>query len=240
MTTMVEPTGDGLDVRTFLLGDDGPAALRDRLARALADDDGRVAGLAEPVRRALDEELTEVVQGLLRVDLGATALKGWRLHQDLLAAARTTQDTPGLVQRVPMADHTVTSTWRPRVQALLGGKPVAELAFALEVSLTLVGLSATVTGGRLTRLGGGSGTASAVLSLGGRPVMSRTAPFDACASVPLGAGVPLLSAEEPSVAAAPAVVEADDGPAPVPRQRRRGSPQVSRRRRSSASEDGRR
>jgi hypothetical protein len=74
-----------------------------------------------------------------------------------------------------------------------------------------VGLSATVVDGRLTRLGGGSGEVSATLSMGGRTLAERTAPFDAQRSVALGRGIALMS--DDGVAPAPSVVETD-GPGP--------------------------
>lgn len=211
MTTMAEPpAADALDVRTFLLGDKGPEALRAELSDALSEmeDKGLAKAVSGPARKVLDEELAEVAAGFLDVDLGATAVAGWRLHRQLIAAAQETQRTPGLTQRVPLARHTMTSTWKPRVEVQLGPASLAHLSLEVRVTFVMVGLSATVHGGRLMRLGGGSGTVSARLSLGGHPLVERTAPFDARVSVPLGAGIPLWEIPEPRDA--PSVIELPD------------------------------
>lgn len=214
MTTMAPPPSAGaLDVRTFLLGEHGITELRERLGEALAAEDGEggLTAFTGPVRSALDAQLAKEVEGFLDIDLGTTAMLGWQKHQDLRTAAQQTRDQPGLTQCVQLADHTLTSTWTPRLEVLVGPKAVARLAFELKVSFTLVGLSATVTDARLTRLGGGSGTVEASLAFGGRTVLKRTEPFDASVSVPLGAGVPLLG--EADVSEAPSVVESPAAPA---------------------------
>ncbi len=211
MTTMAPPpAAEALDVRTFRLGDQDVTALRQRFDEALTDDDGEgvLASLAGPVRRALGAQLSKDVEDFLHVDLGTTAVAGWRKHQDLLAAARATRARSGLTQCVVLADHTMTSTWTPRVEVLVAPpKAVATLTFSLQVWFTRVGLTATVTDARLTRLGGGSGTVGASLTFGGRKVLEREELFDASVSVPFGSGVPLLSAAEstdaPSVVASP-------------------------------------
>lgn len=211
MTTMVPPPAAGaLDVRTFLLGDLGPQALRERLDELISQPglEGLEA-IGKPVRKALGEELADMAAGFLDVDLGTTAMAGWRKHQDLLRAARETQATPGSTQRLSLAEHTITWTARPRIQVELGGAPLAKLVLEVEVSFTLVGLQATVTAGRLARLSGGSGTVTASLSFGGHPLTQRTAPFDAGAGISLGQGVPLLGVPEPRQT--PDVVESDRG-----------------------------
>lgn len=212
MTTMAPPpAADALDVRTFLLGDHGAAALRDHLSGALAEEDATsaLAAFAGPVRGALDAQLSKEVEALLCVDLGQAAMAGWQKHQDLVAAARATRGRAGVSRCVLLADHTTSSTWAPKVEVLVGGAKVATLTLRLEVAFTIVGLTATVVDAHLTRLGGGSGTVTARLAFGGRTVVERTAPFDASVSVPLGAGVPLLGGDGPPDA--PSVV-----PAPQP------------------------
>ena len=99
----------------------------------------------------------------------------------------------------------MTSTWRPRIEIVLGPTTLAHLAFELVVTFHIVGLHASVTAGRLTRLGGGNGQLEAVFSLGGQRLVGRRAPFDAHLTVRLGPGVPLLGVPEPD--ATPSVVE---------------------------------
>lgn len=207
MTVLADPPAEpALDVRAFLLGDAGPAALRDGLREALAQHppDG-LARLGRSARGLLDEQLADAAAGLLDVDLGATAVAGWRRHQQLVQAARETRDAPGLTLLVDLAAHRTTSTWRPRVELVVAGGAAAHVTFELSVTLEVVGLMAAVAGGRLTRLGGGRGTLTARLAVGGQVLAERSAPFDAHRSVRLGDGVPLLTAPRPEET--PAVVE---------------------------------
>lgn len=207
MTTLAEPPVEpALDVRTFLLGDEGPAALRERLREAVDRDSADRPEVTRALRRVADEQLAEVAAGFLDIDLGATAVGGWRLHGQLRDAARETAATPGLTTIVELAEHRMTSTWRPRIDIVLGPTTLAHLAFELAVTFDIVGLHASVTAGRLTRLGGGRGQLEAVFSFGGQRLVERRAPFDAHLSVRLGPGVPLLGVPEPR--AAPSVVEA--------------------------------
>jgi hypothetical protein len=222
MTALAEPPAAGaLDVRTFLLGDAGPEALREQVEAALSTD-GVVGALGASVRRAIGRELADVVAGFLDIDLGEAAVAGWRRHERLQAAARETARTPGLTDRVDLARHTMTNTSKPRVELQRGETPLAHLSLELRLKSTLVGLSATVSGGRLTRPGGGSGEVSAALSMGARTLVERKAPFDAHRSVALGRGIPLLTPGDdllatPPNSPAPSVVELG-GPHPSEKQ----------------------
>lgn len=212
MTILAEPpVGPALDARAFLLGDGGVDLLRERL-RAAADLDlpDGPGGLPSRLRGALDEQVAEAAAGFLDVDLGATAVAGWRTYEQLLAAARETRRTPGLTTVVELAEHDLVSTWHPRLDVRLGGARLTSLAFTLTVAFHVVGLHAVVTAARLTRVGGGEGRVRAAFALGGRCLLEREAPFDARVGVPLGDGVPLLGSAEPRPEDAPSVVEGDD------------------------------
>ncbi len=204
MTALVEPAVEpALDVRTFLLGERGVEGLRESLREVgdLFEGGSPIQGAA---RRLVDEHLGEVAAGFLDVDLGAAVVAGWRRHAQLVQAARETVATPGLTEIVELARHRITTTWRPRVELMLGPASLATIAFELVVSFEIVGLHACVTQGRVFRVGGGQGSVRAALSVGGRCLLEREAPFDARLSVPLGPGMPLLG--PPETPAVPSVV----------------------------------
>jgi hypothetical protein len=206
MTTLTDPPVEpALDVRTFLLGDGGPELLKGRLRDAAELTRASREDLSDAARRVVDDGLADAAATFLDVDLGATAVAGWRLHEQLRTAAAETLATPGSSQVVELYDHSMTTTWRPHVDLVAGRATLARVSFLLEVVFTVVGLHATVTGGRLVRLGGGSGEVRASFSCGGASIAERTAPFDARLSVPLGSGIALLGPAEP--AATPSVVE---------------------------------
>jgi hypothetical protein len=212
------PTEPALDVRTFLLGDDGPAALRDALRDAVDREaaeapDGERPRTTKVLRRVAADQLAETAAGFLDVDLGAVVVAGWRKHRQLREAAQQTAADPGLRVIVELAEHRVTARWRPRVEVVLGPTTLAHLEFELAVGLRLAGLHAGVSGGRLTELAGGTGDLQATFSLGGQTLAERKAPFDASATVPLGRGVPLLG--PPDQRTTPSVVEESATPEPA-------------------------
>ncbi len=88
-----------------------------------------------------------------------------------------------------------------------GGSPIQGAARRLvdeHLGEVAAGFLACVTQGRVFRVGGGQGSVRAALSVGGRCLLEREAPFDARLSVPLGPGMPLLG--PPETPAVPSVV----------------------------------
>lgn len=207
MTALADPPApSALDLRAFLFGGDTPAAVQERLRKAL-EDEGVVDASSLPAGalRLLQGQLAEMAAGFLDVDLGSAAIAGWRRHEQLKAAALQTRASPELTVIVELATHRMTCTWRPRIEVTVGPAVAAHLTFELKVTFDLVGLTASVSGGRLTGLGGGRGTLTAILAVGGHTLAERAAPFDAHRSVALGRGVPLLRGGNSS--STPSVVE---------------------------------
>jgi len=115
-----------LTARTFLLGDNSVAGLREAVRRAsdgVPGDAARTAALGQ----VTDDRLAEVAAGLLDVDLGLVAVAGWRRHRQLVVAARETLSDPGLTTIVELVEHRTSSTWRPGFWVRLGEVRVAHL-----------------------------------------------------------------------------------------------------------------
>jgi hypothetical protein len=196
-----------LTARSFLFGTDGAG-----VAELVAELDRRelpgVAGDAVgTVLRSTDgavrAELARAVQGLLEIDLADVLLGGWRKWTVLTAAARRTRDRPGVTEVVSLAEHTLTSTSEPSVDLLVGEVRVATVHLELTVELTLQALAATVRGGRLVALTGGSCEVAVALSIEQRTVASRKARVPLPLVVRLGEGVALLPAAGRSRAVTP-------------------------------------
>jgi hypothetical protein len=142
-----------------------------------------------------------VAEAMLDVDVAEAALAGWRQHEELLAAARATAASRGRSETVDLSGHDVVGVWEPIVEVRLGDAPVARLVARLRLTLSVVGLSATVAGGRLTGLRAGRCEATALLALSGRPLLERTVPVSpGVLALRLGRGVPLLR-DDPGAAA---------------------------------------
>jgi hypothetical protein len=189
-----------LTARTFLFGD-SPDSISE-LAGDL-DREGilRVAGdalqeMSQSGRAAVGAEVARVVQGLLDLDLGELVVGGWRKWTALTAAARRTRDTPGAAEIVNLAEHTVTSTHEPHVDLLVRELRVATVHAQLTVEFTLRGLAATVRGGQLVAVTGGSCEIAVTLAVEKKTLARKQAHAQLPLIVRLGDGVPLLPAAE--------------------------------------------
>jgi hypothetical protein len=189
-------------VRRFLTGD-GRDSLAE-LAGTLAEQGGgRVATrvlrqASDSVRSAVGAEVMRSVDGLLDLDLGGMLLAGWRKHRALTAAAQQSRAAPGTSFVVSLAEHTVTSTHRPRVDLLVREKRVARVHLELSVRFTVRGLAATVRDGKLVALTGGAAEIDVELSVEDRQLAHRTRRVDLPLVVRLGDGVPLGRPQEPT------------------------------------------
>jgi hypothetical protein len=145
-------------------------------------------GLVEVARR----ELADATTGFMSANLADVAAAGWKKCDALKTAARYTCDHPGSKELVSLTTHKIASRHRPSVDLYLDGKLIATIEIALEVALTVSGVIAVVTRGRLTAIQSGSCMASGSLAVQGINMISKQRKFDLYGAVRLGAGVPLL------------------------------------------------
>jgi hypothetical protein len=207
MTTQPARPAEGrLDLRTMLLNTAAPHAAdapdRALLAPELVDAAlGSVPGLGAHGRRVLVDNLVRVTESFLGVDVAGAALRGWRLHEQLLAAARSTVNMRGLTEIVDLTSHDVSAAWHPSIDVLVGPTRVARLTVNVTVTLHMVGMFATVSLGRLTRVGGGRCDVTARVAMNAQPLLDRTVAISAeLVSTALGRGIPLLAADPDAAA----------------------------------------
>jgi hypothetical protein len=200
---------------SFLYGDNSEAIAD--LAGVLREDGvlgtagAAVRELAGSAGGAVRAELARSVQGLLDLDLGQLLLVGWRKRAVLTAAARRTRDQPGTSEVVSLAEHTVTVRQQPSIDLLVREVRLATLHLELTVEFTVRGLAATVRGGRLVELTGGSSTVSASLTIEDSTVAERKGEIRLPLLVRVGSGIPLLRAGDRG----PGVAETEPVPDPV-------------------------
>jgi hypothetical protein len=179
---------EGCTAWSFLYGES-----RDAIADLAGALDEHTAGeLVRSGGGAVRAELARSVQGLLDLDLGDLLLTGWRKWTVLTAAARRTHDRPGTSEVVGLAEHTTTVHQRPTVDLLVREIRLATLHVDLAVEFTVHGLAATVRGGRLVALTGGSCTVTATLAVEEHTVAKRTGEIRLPLLVRVGSGIPLL------------------------------------------------
>lgn len=201
--------------RVFLFGDQSVVELADRLAdsNVLHDAGAATGALSAAGRKILDDQLAPLADSFLDVDLGGVAAAGWKLHEQLVTAARETLATPGQRSVLDLASHRIESSWHPRIELVVGARAVAHIAFELTVVFDVTGLSAGVAGGRLVQLGGGRCRVEVSFAVGGQTLAERSAQFDPQLAIPLGPGLPIPVVPEP--AAETAVIRLP-GPGPDP------------------------
>jgi hypothetical protein len=185
--------------------DDGHGALAVQIAAA--DPGGNLAraleDLPEVTRAAAAGEAAAAAAGLLDTDLIGLLVAGWRVHQDLTAAASRTLAAAGSVELVDVATHQVTVTQQPAVSVLVDGRRVATLQLGLSVVFDVSVLVAGISAGRLVALHSGRCDITATLSIQGADVVTRQARLELPGAVPLSPGIRLLPASDYPAAAAP-------------------------------------
>ena len=183
-------------VRTILFDSEEHAvgALQEALASSPVEGvlGASLAGLSSATRNAAVGELSNVISGLLSLDLTDILVAGWRKHAALAAAARRTAATPGTHELVEVVTHTIRWSDEPYVELFVDGLRVATVRLQLTLDLDVQALVAAVAGGRLVGVRSGRCTVGAALSAEKLRLAQRTASIELPLVLSLGNGVPLL------------------------------------------------
>ena len=211
MTTPVK-TGSGT-ATDLLFGPDANAAeaLARQIMPANSDLDRALRRLPEATQKAAVAEAAATAARLLDVRLDALLLSGWRLHHDLVGAARRTLAWPGSTELVDLIRHRITATQEPSVAVLVDGQQVATIQLGLTVEFDISALVAGIKGGLLVAVHAGSCDITATLAIQGTDVQDGSTHLDLPAVLTVNPGIRLLPAEDYPAAARP------PGPAPAPR-----------------------
>ncbi|MGW2251082.1 hypothetical protein ACWCXH_12870 [Kitasatospora sp. NPDC001660] len=158
---------------------------------------GALSGLAEPLVPAVEEEVTRVVGGFLRLDMIDLLAGAWRTYAALTVAAERTLDAPRSEELVSLTRHRIRSVHHPTVNVLIDGVSVGTITVDVEVVFELDGVVAVVRGGRLVAVRAGYCTATAALAVEQIAVASRQGRFDLPGAVRFHRGVALLPPGQP-------------------------------------------
>ena len=107
--------------------------------------------LPETTRKAAAQEAASSAAALLEVDLIGVLVRGWRVHRDIVSAARRTLATPGSTEVVSMIGHEVTVGQQPSISVLVDGRQVATLQLGLSVVFDVNALLLAISRGRCSR-----------------------------------------------------------------------------------------
>jgi hypothetical protein len=162
----------------------------------------RVGELRVPLpgrQQVVDREIGTVTDGLLNLDLGDVLLSAWQRYAKLTDAARRTLAVSGSEEIVPLAAHTVRSTYAPYVDLVANGVRIHSFKFELEIVFELTALQAIVRAGTLVALRGGECVVTATLSLDGVHLAKKDRTVDLELMVRLHPPRPLLTSSVAAV-----------------------------------------
>jgi hypothetical protein len=182
---------------------DAADALARQIMSAPTDLDRTLQRLPEATRKAAVREAAATAAGLLDVRLDGLLLSGWRIHHDLIGAARRTLASPGSTELVYLTRHQVTATQEPSVAVLVDGHQVASIQFGLTVEFDISALVAGIKTGLLIAVHAGSCDVTATLAIQGTEVQNESTHFDLPAVLTVSPGIRLLPAEDYPVPAKP-------------------------------------
>lgn len=184
------------DMRTVLFGStDSDAAIAEALREHRAVEAG-IGGawvtMSHAIRDLLIDQVAHAASGFLSPTVGEALASGLRSYVAIVDAARESLESTGPCL-VDLAGVTVSSTWRPAVEVLLGGLSAGRLDFEVGVEINLTTLAAVLERGAIVRLTTGSCAAVGRLLASGRTLASRTVTFDPKLAMDLGAGLIIAS-----------------------------------------------
>jgi hypothetical protein len=189
---------------SLLFGAGPPGA--DDLPRQLEEQLGGVLdGLPRAVHEAAAGQIAGAAAQLLDVDLVDVLTGAWRLHQELIRAARRSLQAPGSITLQDLLPFGVSVTQDPYIDILVDDHPVARVQFSLTLEYDIRAMLPEIRAGRLVALHDGHCEVTVTLAIEEQQVASQSMTFELPGVIRLGGGLRLLPAEEYAAAARAAV-----------------------------------
>ena len=127
----------------------------------------------------------------------------WRLHQELIKAARRSLQAPGGITLQDLLPFQVSVTQDPYIDILVDDRSVARVQFSLTLEYEVRAMLPEIRACRLVALHDGHCDVTATLAIEDQQIASRSMRFELPGAIRLGAGLRLLPAEEYAAAARP-------------------------------------
>ena len=110
---------------------------------------------------------------LLSTPIESLFAGAWNAHRALAPYADPKEHPPEEINLVPLAKHTITSSYEPHVDVLLSGEQVTTIKFALELALEIQAAVLKIQGGRIREIEVGSCTGRGKLSCAGATLAEK-------------------------------------------------------------------
>jgi hypothetical protein len=185
---------------SLLFGPGAPGT--DDLPRQLEDQLGGVLdNLPHAIHDAAAGQIAAAAAQLLDVNLADVLIGAWRLHEELVKAARRSLQAPGGITLQDLLPFQVSVTQDPYIDILVDDRPVARVQFSLTLEYEVRAMLPEIRAGRLVALHDGHCDVTATLAIENQQIASRSVRFELPGAIRLGAGLRLLPAEEYAVTA---------------------------------------
>lgn len=176
--------------------DDLPRQLEEQLGGALDN-------LPHAIHEAAAGQIAGAAAQLLDVNLVDVLIGAWRLHEELIKAARRSLQAPGGITLQDLLPFQVSVTQDPYIDVLVDDHSVARIQFSLTLEYEVRAMLPEIRSGRLVALHDGHCDVTATLAIEDQQIASRSMRFELPGAIRLGAGLRLLPAEEYAAAARP-------------------------------------
>lgn len=113
------------------------------------------------------------IPDLLRLDVGALLVSGWKKTTELRRYTDRTKYGPDETVFVELTRHTVTSAHKPTLDIVMDGVTIDTVPFELKFTLTLDGAVLTIRDGQILAVSPGSCKAGGELKCEGQSILKR-------------------------------------------------------------------
>ncbi|GAA2027562.1 hypothetical protein GCM10009819_08770 [Agromyces tropicus] len=171
-----------LTIRALTVGEE--ASARSDLAR-VADEQGVGAAATEAIARLtaagggfVCDEVGKMADSLLDLDVTDVLAHAWDRAKAIDEARATSRVEPGTETIVPLATHTATAKYEPRVDVVIDEVPITSVDLEAKLELTLRGALLAFRGGELASVRSGDLEVTGTLSCEGVRIGRRTTTLD--------------------------------------------------------------
>jgi len=149
----------------------GAAAKREAL-------DGALTRLTPVGLDILGSRIGRLVGEMLNVDIGSVMGSALTKSRAIADALRSTAEKPGTEAVVPLADHTLTSTYSPAVDIVVDGAAVTSIPFEVTLATEIEGGLLVINHGRIVSVRAGRAKLKASLACEGISITERQLDLD--------------------------------------------------------------
>jgi hypothetical protein len=129
---------------------------------------------------------------VLNVKVPDVLVTAWSKYKEIAQYTNKKKYPPGETYMVPLATHTVDTSYEPSLQVCFNNQPIGEINFEITVFITLEGAVLEIKGGKIMKLHMGSCYGGGSLECEGNLIFEKqTTPFNLPGEIDLGEGIPI-------------------------------------------------